>query len=94
MQFIIEYMQLLAILRLAATAQQWSTSTAWVYSFIALTPLSTAGWVSTDCMLPPDSSLQTVAYVRALLFALIVPGASRRGVGARQDGHMACAKPR
>jgi hypothetical protein len=83
LQFIVEYMQLLSIMRLASVQQQWSTGTSWAYSIIGLTPLSTAGWVSTDCMLPAGTSVARVTYVRVLLYAIVVPGA--QGYCAQQQ---------
>ncbi len=67
-------MQLLAILQIARPQLQWSAASGWVYSIISLTPLSSAGWVSVDCMLPPEASPVQAAYMRVLLFAVIVPG--------------------
>jgi hypothetical protein len=87
-QFLVEFMQLLSILRLARVQQAWSPVTNWVYSIIGLTPLSTASWISTDCMLPPGTSPAAVAYTRVLLFAVIVPGAlsGPAAVQCRADG--------
>ncbi len=82
MQFLVEYMQLLAILQLAITSHPWSPATSWVYTIMGLPLLSTAGWLSIDCMLPAGSSVSQVALARLLIPAVLVPGQSVAGAAA------------
>ena len=73
MQSLIEYVQLLAILRPVLNLQG-SSALSITYSAISAAQLATLSWVSVECMMPPGTDSATRTYVRFVMGAVGIPG--------------------
>jgi hypothetical protein len=72
-QALIEFCQLLFILRLVLVEAGWSGTTHWLYNIISLPGAATQSLVSFECMMPPTMSPEERAYWW-LAAALLTPG--------------------
>eukprot|EP00775_Hariotina_reticulata_P004934 gene4934-5176_t len=52
LEFLVEFLQLLSVLRLTKASSRWSADVAAVSSYMIFTPVSSLSWVSLDCALP------------------------------------------
>jgi hypothetical protein len=70
---LIEYMQLLSVLRLTRLANFWSRTAEAVLLALSITPISSFAWMSIECALPAGLPPDSYAYFSTLA-ATLLPG--------------------
>jgi hypothetical protein len=70
---LIEYMQLLSVLRLTRLATYWGRTAEAVLLALSVTPISSYAWMSIECALPAGMAPDSYAYFSTLATTMI-PG--------------------